>query len=285
MKALRVQEAMPATFGRPVATVEKGTLAVVAGTLLGLPRRDALLIASTEGGIRYLTRGGKWMAFAGYPLLKALLEAKPKDLYRTLFRPCENASMFLDSVRSDDGLEGVLEAFRRTKFGYALVESNETFGLITLSDILLLYQQGMLETRSQVRDLASSPVFSLPSDATLREVAREFYNRRVRRVRVGDQNRFVSDREILAHLFSPSTLNLAKESPEEMLEAALGEVSYHEAVDVDGSMQISRAAQLVDPGSGNCLTVDGGKGLVTPWDILMKPWEAGELKIVEGIRP
>lgn len=282
---LRVQEAMPATFGRAVPTVEKGTLAVVAGTLLGLPRRDALLIASTEGGVRYLTRGGKWMAFSGYPLLKTMVEAEPKDLYRVLFRPCENASMFLDSVKSEDGLTGVLEAIRRTKFGYTLVESSDSFGLVTLSDLLLLYQRGTFETSFRLRDLASSPVFSLHEDTGLREVIQELYKRRVRRVRVGSTNRFVSDREILAHIFSPTTLRVAKESPEKALKTHLGEVSYIEAVEADRSTRAGRGAETINPGSGVCLTIDRGERLVTPWDLVMKPWEAGELKIAGGAHP
>ncbi len=194
MRPLRVSEAVPAALGKVVATVEQGTLAVIAGSLLDLPRRDVLLIASTVGGVRYLTRGEKWMAFSGYPLLEKMLAAEPKDLYGLLFRPCESASILLGAVRAEDGLAAVLDAFHRTRFGYVLVESADSLGMVTLADFLQLYHGGVLSTDLSLRDVASSPVLSLPGSVSLREAVREMFRRRVRRVRVEGTDRFVSDR-------------------------------------------------------------------------------------------
>ncbi|MDG6988573.1 MAG: CBS domain-containing protein [Nitrososphaerota archaeon] len=281
---LRLNEAVPELFGRVVPTVEQGTFNVIAGTLLDIPRREVLLISSTDDGVRYLSRGGKWMAFAGYPLLEMMLATEPKDLYRLLFQPCESASVFLDPVRSD-GVAAVLDAFQRTRFGYALVESAESFGMVTLADALLLYQEGLFSTGLRLRDVASSPVFSLPGSASLREAVRQLFRRRVRRVRVEGSNRFVSDREILAYLFSPARLRTVKDAPEKMLEATLQDAGGTEAVEADGGARVKNAADAIKPGSGVCLTVEGGAGVVTPWDLVMKPWEAGELKMARGARP
>ena len=281
----RVKEVVPAALGRAVPTVEQGTLAVIAGTLLDLPRRDVLLIASTEGGVSYLVRGKKWMAFGGYPLLEKMLAAEPKDLYGLLFRPCESASVLLDPVRAEDGLTAVLDAFHRTRFGYALVESADSFGLVTLTDLLLLCQSGVLGTGLRLRDVASSPVFSLPGSVSLREAVREMFRRRVRRVRVEGTDRFVSDREVLTHIFSPARLRVVKESPEMMLEAALQDVGGMEAIEADGGVRVKKAAETIRPGSGLCLTIDRGERVATPWDLVMKPWEAGRLKIAGGAHP
>ena len=284
MRPLRVSEAVPEALGKAVATVEQGTLAVIAGSLLDLPRRDVLLIASTEGGVRYLTRGGKWMAFAGYPLLEKMLAAEPKDLYALLFRPCESASILLGAVRAEDGLAAVLDAFHKTRFGYVLVESAGSFGMVTLLDLLQLYQSGVLSTSLSLRDVASSPVFSLPGSASLREAVREMFRRRVRRVRIEGTDRFVSDRDVLTHVFSPARLRVIKESPEMMLEVSLQDVGGMEALEADGRTQVKRAAGAIEPGSGACLTIDGGERVATPWDLVMKPWEAGDLKIAGGAR-
>ncbi len=284
MRPLRVSEAVPEALGKAVATVEQGTLAVIAGSLLDLPRRDVLLIASTVDGVRYLTRGGKWMAFAGYRLLEKMLAAEPKDLYGLLFRPCESASILLGAVRAEDGLAAVLDSFHRTRFGYALVESGDSFGMVTLADLLQLYQGGVLTTDLSLRDVASSPVLSLPGGASLREAVREMFRKRVRRVRIEGTDRFVSDREVLTHVFSPARLRVVKESPEMMLETALQDVGGMEAFEADGRTQVKRAAEAIGLGSGACLTIDRGESVATPWDLVMKPWEAGELKIAGEAR-
>ena len=281
MGLLRLNEAVPGLFGRAVPTVAHGTFTVIAGTLLDIPRREVLLISTADGRVRYLSREGKWMAFAGYPLLEKMLATEPKDLYRLLFQPCDGVSIFLDPVRSD-GVGAVLDAFQKTRFGHALVESGESFGMVTLADALLLYQEDLLSTGLRLRDVASSPAFSLPGSTSIRQAVRELFRRRVRRVRIEGSNRFVSDREILAHLFSPAGLRTVKDAPEKMLEATLQDAGGMEAVDVDGRARVENAVDIIKPGSGACLTIEGGGGVVTPWDLVMKPWGAGELKIAGG---
>ncbi|MDG6939935.1 MAG: CBS domain-containing protein [Nitrososphaerota archaeon] len=281
---LLVKDALSAILRRAVPTVEQGTLVAVAGMLLDIPRRDVLLIASTEGGIRHLTQGQKWVAFAGYPLLEKMLATEPKDLYKFLFQPCENASLLLGSISSESDLTSVLESFYRTRFGYAMVESADSFGIVTLTDILLLLEQGRLDTDLRVRDVASSPVFSLPGGTSFREALHEMMRRRVRRVRIEGSDRFVSDREVLMYIFSPARLRMVRKSSEVMLDATLEEAGYTEAIRVDDDMKLGEASAIIKPGSGNCLTMEG-EGLVTPWDLVMKPWRTGRLHAGGGVDP
>ena len=279
---MKLNDALPPIFRRPLPLLERGTRVIVAGTLLDAPRRDVLKIVATgEGKVQFLANNGRCLVFSGYSMLVGLLESDPKDYYRFLFKPSERASLSVRPLASDAELAAVFEEFVRTKFGWALVEEAGKYGVVALPDLISLYQSGVLETDLSIRDVASHKVFSLPASTGLREALREMVKRRVRRVFLsGDGNKFVSDREILTYIFSPERLTLARDDPRKVLDATLADVGAVEAIDVGGRSTVKEISRIFKPESGAwCLLCDGG--LVTPWDLVMKPWKMGRLTIRE----
>jgi len=275
---LLVREAAPRVFSREIPTVESGTLIVVAGTLLDIPRRDILLTANTvEDRFEYVMKSGRWMAFGGYPVLERILTTAPASFYKYIYLPCESASLFLDALGPESDLVDVLETFNRTKFGYALVKAADSFGLITLTDLLPMYGD-VLDTDLRIADLAE-PVVSLPNETSLTDAVHELFKRRIRRICISGTNSFVSDREILSFIFSPERLSFSKEFPEKMLEATLGDVGSLEAIESSPDVGAKEASAIIKPGSGACLTIDHGRSVVTPWDLVMKPFLLRHLKI------
>ena len=196
-----------------------------------------------------------------------------------LFEPIENACLQVLPIPADEEIASLFHAFVRTKFGWSIIDDHGTYAIATLSDLIPLYSKGALQTSLCARDIAS-PVFSLPQDTKLSKAIQEMIRRSVRRVFLSDTNRFVSDREILTYIFSPERLALVRNSPHEMLESTLEDVGSVEPIAVDGSETLREASDLFKPVSGAwCLACR--EGVVTPWDLVVKPLKMGQLIIRE----
>lgn len=280
---MKLKEAFPELFRRPVPVVAQGTTILVAGTLLDTPRRDVLpIVRSSDKTLSFVSNDGKHLiAFAGQAILSKLLEWNLRDHYMFLFEPIESASLQVLPIPIDEEISSLFRAFVRTKFGWSIIDDHGTYAIVTLADLIPLYGRGVLETSLCARDVAS-PVFSLPQDTKLSKALQEMISRSVRRVFLSDTNRFVSDREILSYIFSPARLAIVRNSPQEMLDAPLGDVGSVEAVNVDGSVTLREASELFKPLSGAwCLACR--EGVITPWDLVVKPWKMGQLIISDGI--
>ena len=282
---LSIADAFPRLFNRALQTVEAGMSVFVAGTLLDIPRRDVFAITSVWGANpRLLSRNGMHMAFGGYGLLKTLLQTDPKDHYKFLFQPCESVSLPIPCVDSESELSRVFEVMEHTKIGWLLVRKQTEYAIVTLSDLVPLYSRGVLSTDASLGDVSSAQIFFTTARTRLDLALGEMLARRIRRVFLAGTKKFVSDREILEHIFSPDRLHVAEEYPERMLESTLGEVGYSSAAKVDKDLRVTKLARTFDVVSGaHCLLT--AKGLVTPWDLVMKPWAMGRLKIDGAIAP
>lgn len=280
---MRLTDAVPALLDRPLSLVERGTRVVVAGALLDVPHREILKVVSNrKGGVDILPKSGECSVFSGYTVLVGLLQSDPEDYYRFLFEPCEKFTLSVHPLKPDVELTAVLEHFAKTRFGWALVQAPRGYGLVALPDLIALYRDDVFETDLRVRDLATQNRFSLPGGTRLREALQEMMNRRIRRVFLeGNSNSFVSDREILTYLFSPDRLAVARDHPRKVLDATLIDVGAVEAIEVDGKSTVKDVSRLFKPESGAWSVVCDG-GVVTPWDLVMRPWEMGHLKIRES---
>ncbi len=280
---MKLKEAFPEIFRRPVPVVAQGTTILVAGTLLDTPRRDVLpIVRSLDKTLNFVSNDSKHLiAFAGQAIISKLLEWNPRDHYMFLFEPIESASLQVAPIPADEEITSLFHAFIRTKFGWSIIDDHGTYAIATLADLIPLYGRGILETSLCARDVAS-PVFSLPQDTKLSKALQEMIHRSVRRVFLSDTNRFVSDREILSYIFSPARLAVVRNAPQKMLKATLDDVGSVEAINVDGSATLREASELFRPSSGAwCLSC--GEGVITPWDLVVKPWKMGQLIISDGI--
>lgn len=155
------------------------------------------------------------------------------------------------------------------------------YAVVTLTELIPLYDTNVLDTELTFHDVASPNIFSMPRDSTLKDALRELINRRIRRVFISGTNSFVSDREILRYIFGIERLALTKKSPSTMLDVTLQEVGPAEAVEIgDGETTLSEMTMYFVHNTGEpCVTCRGE--LVTPWDLVVKPWKVGRLGLPE----
>ena len=258
---MQIGEALPQVFRRTYPVLEPATQMLLAVSLLRFHQIDALPIG-------FGRREKKKHAVFGYSCLSKLLETQPQDYGNFLRLPCEKASLELSTVDDEDSIESLLRVFSKTKFGFAWVESERLGGFASLRDLLELYGQGMIDTDMKAGDVAS-PIFSLPKDTGLRSVIKEMFDHRFRRIFVSGEKGLVTDRRIISFIFSTSRLKESSKKPESLLSATLGDVEKMEPVPVRAALSLPKAALSMKDASEDCLVCE--KGVITPWDLLMKP--------------
>ena len=234
---------------------------LLAVSLLRFHQIDALPIG-------FKPKQKKRLAVFGFSCLSKLLESAPKDYGRFLELPCEQASLQLSTVDVDDTIEKLLRVFEKTKFGFAWVESERLGGFASLRDLLELYENGAIDTSMTVEQIAS-PVFSMSANSTLKMVLKEMFSHRFRRIFVDGEDNLVTDRRIISYIFSASRLTSTTRKPEILLDAKLGDLEKTKPIPISGKTRIKKAAASMNGAVEECLICD--KGVVTPWDMVMKP--------------
>lgn len=264
---MKIAEALPKIFERSSPVLEPGTQMLLAVSLLRFHQIDALPIG-------FEPKQKKRLAVFGFSCLSRLLESSPKDYGRFLELPCERASLELSSVDVDDTIEHLLRVFAETKFGFAWVESERLGGFASLRDLLGLYENGAIDTSMTVEQIAS-PIFSMSPESTLKTVLKEMFNHRFRRIFIDGENSLVTDRRIISYIFSVSRLTATTDKPESLLDAKLGDLDKMKPIPISGKTKIRRAAASMKDAAEECLICDSG--VVTPWDLVMKPLIARDL--------
>ena len=228
----------------------------------------------------------KRYAVAGYATLSRLLETKPSQRGRFLDQPCESVALELSIISDSKDIESLIQVFESTKFGFAWVEGkSEVGGFAGLRDLLSLYENSILSTNLSVDDVAS-PIVSLPANSTLKQTIEEMFDRRIRRMFVADTDGVISDRKIIDYLFSTARLTQVQkniyvfssaEEPETLLDAKLGDLDAIHPEEISSESSIKEAAMTMAGKIEECLICK--KGVLTPWDLIMKPWLQGKLTI------
>jgi CBS domain-containing protein len=254
--------------------VEKGSFLFYAASLLRFHSIEAAMMLVDEG--RPVEVGGKVAFVSGYPILTKLQSTDPRESYRALFEPCQNTTVAVEQLKSADTLRDLLAAFQKGRFGFAAVKEGTMFATVGLGDALGLYASGALKSDLTAREVASTPA-GVERETTVRGALGVMLERRIRRVFIQGTAKFVSDREMISYIFSPRRLQETKESPETMLEDPLTEVDPADAVEIEGDAPLAEAAPLLARSQGGALICDGG--LVTPWDLVMKPFASGRLHV------
>jgi CBS domain-containing protein len=266
---MKISEAIPSVFQRVYPVLEPNTQMAVALSLLRFHEIDALPIGFKSGE-------SKRLAIFGYSCLSTLLETAAKDYGKFLEMPCENSTLELSTIDVEKELEDLLGVFRKTKFGFAWVESSGLAGFASLRDLLELYDSRIIDTKLTARDVASS-VFSLPKNTKIKPVLQQMFKRRIRRIFISGDKKFVSDRRIISYVFSASRLSAVAKKPETLLDAKLGDLDLIKPIQVSGHASLRDAAISMKNSTDNCLVCSSG--VITPWDLVMKPLIQGKLVI------
>jgi len=266
---MKIEDALPQIFTRTYPVLESGTQMLLAVSLLRFHQIDALPIG-------FKARQKKRFAVFGYSCLKKLLETDPDDYGKFLELPCEKASRELSTLDMNEDITSLLRVFQKTKFGFAWVESNKLGGFGSLRDLLGLYRKKLISTDLKIDEVAS-PIFSMPPGTPIVAVLTEMFSRGFRRVFVDGKKSLVTDRRIIGYVFSSSRISLAAKKPKSLLDVKLGDMDAVRPHSVPKNMRIEDAAELMRKMTDECLVCE--KGVLTPWDLVMKPLALGKLRI------
>jgi len=267
---LRIRDAFPKMFERAYPAVDPTAPILSVLPLLRFHEIDVLPLSFDVGR--------RQRGIYGFSCLARLLKVRPGGVGSFLKEPCYVVSKPLPTIRADRSLSGLLDVFLRRRFGFArVVESRGAGALLALPDVLGLYQDGSLRSSLTLEDVAST-AFSMPIKATIREVLVEMFDRRIRRVFFSGTREFVWDRGVIEYLFSPAVLaGVVQNESADILEIPISGIGTITAKVAGGRMRLGEAAALLKAEPEQCLVYDGK--VVTPWDVVMKPWKAKELEI------
>jgi hypothetical protein len=267
---LKIRDALPHVFNRAYPVLDPKMPMLPAVSMLRFQQIDGLPLVIEATTTRPL-------ALHGYSLLKRLLALGQGGFWRFIEKPCEDAAQTIGVVSADESLERLFEVFLKERFGFAWISDTARTGVpVSLADVLELYKTGTIECDLQVKEVAS-PVFSLPGMTPLRKALLFMFSHRFRRVFLSAGGAFISDRSIISHMFSPSALHDLAARPDSLLEMPIAEVEKSRPRRVPGRTTLKAAASALSGDIGQCLTSRGT--VITPWDIIMKPWVAKKLSI------
>jgi CBS domain-containing protein len=269
----------PDLFGilRPVTTPEVPV--IVAASILSIydsPMLPIIKDGTTPGGGE--EQGGRlFQAVSGLSIIRMVMETKPSEYYKALWRPCTTTTVWIGSLSFDDTLENLLRIFEATGFGDARVEAaTPPNALVTLTEVISLYRQMKLSCKLEVKKVASPAIFVDP-DMKLIDAMRLMYDRKVRRLFLtGREDEFVSDRNILALLLSPKGLKVARDNPEFWTELSLSAAQSVKARAVSSHALVEDAGRLSEIGHDVFILSDKAS-VLSRWDLVMKPWKDGRL--------
>ena len=269
-----LDEAFPTAFMRTSPSVYRKSPIIQAASLLRYHSIEAALVLVDE--ILPMKTGSKFAFVSGYSILNVLHKTHPDDSYKALFGACERFPVWMESVSSDRTLRDLLTAFNEGRFGFTVVTKEDMFATVGLSDVLELYQTGMMGSDLTVGEVASQPI-ALDKETSVREALNLMIEKRIRRVFVRGTSAYVSDRELVSSIFSPRRLKEARYSPKATLEGTLLEAGPVDSFQVEDAMPLREAAQMVGRLQGGAITCENG--VVTPWDVVMKPFATGHLNV------
>ncbi len=218
-------------------------------------------------------------AVGGQQIIRLILESKPSDYDKILWYPCTTPTMWLGALEYSDNLEKLLRIFELTGFGDARVNAQAPpHALITLDEVVSLYRERKLKCDLGVKDIASQAIFVNP-DTPLIEAMNMMCDKRIRRLFLqGKAGKFVSDRHVLAFLFSPKGLKIARDSPDFWTDLKISEIESMTARPVSPDARVEDVGRMVEAGRDVFMLSDG-LSLVSRWDLVMKPWKVGKLRL------
>jgi CBS domain-containing protein len=270
----QLRDLFPSVFARSFPMVEAGSYMLSAASVLRFHGIEAALVLSERLEAKRIEK--KYLFMGGYAVLARLLKARPEEYYNLLFEPCNKSAMALDSITADRKLGDLLNHFRESRFGFTVLTEGRLCALIGLSDLIPLYEDGSIRTGLRARDVASTKI-SVAKRTLIKDALALMFERRIRRLFIGGGGSYVSDREIISHVFSPQTLEETRKSPSAFLEGAIDDVGAVDAEEIRDGMSLEDAADYMARSQGATLVCE--KGVVSPWDLVMKPFVMKRLSV------
>ena len=263
---------------RPITTLDVPV--IVAASILSIYDAPMLPIVKVGDSPTIMKDGVElFQAIGGQPIIRLLTATRPSEYYKILWKSCETTSIWIGSLGYDDTLDSLLRVFEMTGFGDAKVDAPPSLpALVTLTEVVSLYRERKLRCQLGVNEIASQAVFVDP-EMPLVEAMNMMCEKKIRRLFLsGKASRYVSDRHILAFLFSPTGLKIARDSPDFWTDLKLSAIESKAARPVSPDAKVEDVGRMVEAGRDVFMLSDG-LSLVSRWDLVMKPWKAGKLRL------
>jgi CBS domain-containing protein len=275
----RISYAFPYIFERNFAKTEQSSPLLIVASILRFQRVDAVAILG-EHDSSLVDNEGKIRAIAGYSILSKLMDSEDSSWDSVYHLPCYTCAERFTPISQDVEVDSLLKQIAQSRFGFTFVrDQNDLTGFITLRDFFKLYQKSLINAPFTIGHLAS-PIISVESSSTIKETLKTMFSMRIRRIYVSDLQMVVTDRMILDHLFSSeATLMIEERSSSRILNASLNLIRMSKAKFMESPSSIVQACKVIEKEETECLICD--EGIVTPWDIVIKPWVQRSLTFSE----
>ncbi len=267
---------------RPVTTFD--TPVIVAASMLSIYDSPMLPIvkerlAPGRPGTPGNRKSKIFQAIGGLPVIRMIVATKPSEYYKALWAPCSTTTTWIGSLDYQDTLQHLLQLYETTGFGDARAEADTPPNtLITLMEVVSLYAEGKLRCRLEAKDVASDLV-SVDPEMKLIDAMKMMCEKRIRRLFLsGKSGEFISDRHILAFLFSPNGLKAARDKPESWTDVSLSEIRGMKATTVSPHAAVQDIGSLTIKGH-DVLVLEDGAHVLSRWDLVMKPWKLQKLTL------
>ena len=269
----KISDLLPALFEVDPPEVDPRDPLVYTGSLLRA--YEVQLLPSVERRVPGKPGYTICEAFGGYSVLKKIATTKRADYYKELWKASGSFPSWIGTCRFSDLFERVLRLYGQTRFGDVVVKRDGERTILSLNHLMGLMREGRVSTEMTPEEVGSA-VVTVPKQEPITNAVIMMLANHIRRLFVeGKRGQFVSDRSVIDFLFSPQRLELAKTEPEKWLEGGVGELKQRQAKQADWE-SIYDIAETLGDAPDDCVLTDGGK-VVTRWDAVMKPWDAGKL--------
>lgn len=270
---MRLDAAFPDIVNRTYAIVKPSFPLITVLYLLRIQELAAVPLAS-EG------KDGCSVVF-GFSSLERLIEIGAKRFASLLQRPCGYASKRIDCLSADQDLGELLDSFEAQNLGVAAVreDSSTRRSLVTLADVIELYERGSIRSDMVVEDVAS-PIFAMSGETSVRDAVQAMFEHRCRRIFVCGEEGYITERSVINYILSPWALvDYGREGQKDPLNAPIGKLMRVAPVSVSPRLGLREGALKLGEQKSGCLVLRGEEKVVTPWDLTLKPWTSGGLVV------
>jgi len=269
----KIRDAFPGVFSRATPIVHEQQPLIFGASLLRFHPIEAALVLSQS--FNDSSEGPREKFLGGYSILAGILKRRPGDSYKWLFEPCGKNAVSIRTLKSDESLGTLLDLFQETRFGFTVIKEKHLKAMVGMSDVLRLYGERRVDTKLTAKEVAS-PAIAVEPGTPLRTALGIMFEKRVRKLVIKGRRALVSDREIISYIFSPLKLKQTRESPGSLARTRIGDAVPVEVDEIPNNSPLHEVAAKLLAANGN--TVMCGAGVVTPWDVVIKPWAAGRLE-------
>ena len=276
---MKIKEAFPEVANQKLPRLQTNSSAREAISILRANQSNALYIEPPANMHLREEEHRRPLAVSKYSILSNLVSTEPAHYDRFMESSCTESALLIGSVSENDDIVSLLHVFESSTLGYSAIENSahKLIGIVSLVDMLHLYENKVFSSDLFIADVASSPIFGLRAETPLRRAVNAMVTRKFRRILIEGSKKIVSDTDIIDFLFEEERPKTFKFLSHRLLDGNLADLRGREPPTIQPTEPIASAAKITTTAHQNCLLTDSS--IVTPWDIILKPWRLGRLQI------